>query len=64
MDSEILLTVDDVAELTQLARGTIYHLVSQQRIPFIRLSARCLRFRSSDIQQWISEKLVTPASAS
>jgi excisionase family DNA binding protein len=60
MEPETLLTVTDVAELTQLAVGTIYHLVSQKRIPFLRLSARCLRFRRSDILKWISEKLVVP----
>ena len=60
METEILLTVTDVAALLQLDVGTVYHLISEKRIPFIRLSARCVRFRRSDILKWISEKLVTP----
>jgi len=50
---KLLLTIREVAELTGLAVGSIYHLVSQQRIPFIRLSRRCIRFRRSDLEGWI-----------
>jgi excisionase family DNA binding protein len=50
-----LLTIGEVAKLTGLAVGTLYHLVSQRRIPFVRISARCIRFRLSSILQWWDE---------
>ncbi len=48
-----LLTINEVAELTGLAVGTLYHFVSQKRIPVVRLSKRCIRFRNSDLSDWI-----------
>ncbi len=42
---QILLNVREIANLLRLAPGTIYHMVSQKRIPgVVRLSRRCLRF--------------------
>jgi len=48
-----LLTINEVAELTGLAVGTLYHFVSQKRIPVVRLSKRCIRFRQTDLSDWI-----------
>jgi excisionase family DNA binding protein len=48
-----LLSVNEVAELTGLAVGTIYHFVSERRIPVVRLSSRCIRFRYADLMEWI-----------
>jgi excisionase family DNA binding protein len=48
-----LLTIAEVSELTGLAVGTLYHFVSQRRIPVVRLSKRCIRFRQSDLSEWI-----------
>ncbi len=53
-----LLNIDDVAKLTGLSVGTLYHWVSQRRIPFVRLSARRIMFRASDLEKWITEKVV------
>lgn len=55
-----LLTVTDVAELTGLAVGSVYHLISQRRIPVIRLSKRCVRFRHSDLQAWLDSMTDLP----
>ena len=55
-----LLTVQEVSEWTGLAVGTIYHLVSQKRIPVVRFSKRCIRFRHSDLMNWISSITETP----
>ena len=60
MEREELLTIEDVARITRLARGSLYHFVSERRIPFIRVSARCIRFRREDIEKWIADKLVQP----
>lgn len=59
--SDRLLTINEVAEMTGLAVGTIYHFVSEKRIPVIRLSRRCVRFRLSDLQAWF-DTMVDPAS--
>lgn len=52
-----LLDVNQVADLLRLSPGTVYHLVSQRRLPCVHLSARCLRFRRSDIDAWIAAKV-------
>ena len=49
-----LLTVHEVARILNLAVGSIYHLVSQGRIPHVHLSSRCLRFRRDSIRVWIN----------
>jgi len=51
-----LWNVREVAGFLGLAQGTVYHLVSQRRIPFTRLSSRCLKFRQSEILAWIEAK--------
>jgi excisionase family DNA binding protein len=53
--SDRLMKIDEVAQITGLAKGSIYHLVSQKRIPVVRLSKRCIRFRLSSLEQWFEE---------
>jgi excisionase family DNA binding protein len=60
---KLLLTVREVAALSGFSEGTLRHWISQRRIPVIRISARCVRFRLSDIEQWIAERIVNAASA-
>ena len=55
--NRLLIDIRELSELTGLSVGTLYHFVSQGRIPVIRLSARCIRFRVSDIEAWLDEKL-------
>jgi excisionase family DNA binding protein len=55
IDRDRLLTIAEVALLTGLTVGTLYHFVSQQRIPVVRISKRCIRFRQSHIYQWWEE---------
>lgn len=55
-----LLAIKEVAALTGLSVGTLYHFVSQGRIPLVRISRRCIRFRQSQIFEWW-EKLSQPA---
>ncbi len=57
---KLLLTAREVAERTRVSTGTLYHWVSQRRIPFVRLSRRCLRFREADIDRWITEMAQGP----
>lgn len=59
-DADKLLTIQEVAVMTGLAVGSLYHLVSQRKIPVVRLSKRCLRFRRSDLYRWFDEKSEYP----
>jgi excisionase family DNA binding protein len=48
-----LLTVAEAAQLLRMARGSVYHLVSQKRLPVVKISARCIRFSQRALLQWI-----------
>ena len=51
-----LLKITEAAQFLGVAPGSLYHMVSQRRVPCIRLSKRCLRFRRSDLEAWIATK--------
>jgi excisionase family DNA binding protein len=57
--SEKLMNVNEVAALLGLAPGTVYHLVSEKRLPCVRLSRRCLRFQPSAIEEYIRRRAQT-----
>jgi len=57
---KLLWTVQEAAEATGFSAGTLYHWISQKRIPFVRVSTRCVRLRPQDVQTWISKMVVTP----
>lgn len=54
-EDKLLLDIEEVAELTGLSVGTLYHWVSQRRIPVVRFSSRCIRFRRCDLDAWIQK---------
>jgi excisionase family DNA binding protein len=58
MSTESLLTVHDVAKLLGLSVGSVYHLISQKRVPVVKLSARCVRFKKADLDAWIAQMSV------
>lgn len=51
--SDPLLTVKDVARMLNVPFKRVYEL----GIPAVRLSARSLRWRLSDVQQWIERRI-------
>lgn len=53
-----LFTTETACDYLQIRRPTLYRLTSHKSIPFIRLSARKLLFRKSDLDDWLSEKRV------
>jgi len=57
-----LWDVRQVAEYLGMARLTIYHLLSQKRLPCVRISARCVRFDPKQIEEWVAERTERPAS--
>jgi excisionase family DNA binding protein len=50
-----LLTVRELAERLGISAGTAYHWLSQGRLPCVRLSSRCVRFRESDIEKMLEQ---------
>jgi excisionase family DNA binding protein len=50
-----LLTIRELAECLGISPGTAYHWLSQGRLPCIRFSSRCVRFRESEIQTMLEE---------
>lgn len=52
-DEDRLLTVVEAAHFLNIAPGSLYHLISQRRIPVIRLSSRCVRFSRAALVEWV-----------
>ena len=53
---ENLITVDDVAKMLNIKRLTVYGLVFKKQIPCVKLSGRALRFKESEISDWLNGK--------
>jgi excisionase family DNA binding protein len=51
-ENDHLLTVPEVADLLKISPGTVYHLISETRIPAIKISARCVRFSRIALLLW------------
>jgi excisionase family DNA binding protein len=60
---EKLLTVKEVAELLQIAPGSVYHWLSARRLTCVRLSARCVRFREKDLEALVEQLSVSSVTA-
>jgi len=63
MENKELLTIEEVAKFTGLSVGTLYHWVSEKRIPVVRFSPRCIRFRWCDLEAWLQTKTEFPNDA-
>jgi predicted DNA-binding transcriptional regulator AlpA len=50
---KLLIDIHELSELTGIAVGTLYHWVSERRVPCVRLSQRCLRFSPPAIREWL-----------
>jgi predicted DNA-binding transcriptional regulator AlpA len=54
-----LLKPEDVAEITGLSVETLAQWRSQKRGPkFVKISRNCVRYRQSDLDAWVSERIV------
>jgi excisionase family DNA binding protein len=54
-----LLTAKEVAEQTGLSVETLAQWRSQGRgIPYVKISRNCVRYRQSDLDGWLSERIV------
>ena len=54
-----LLTIHEAAALTGLSPHTLYKMVSQRRIPYIKLG-RAIRFHPKQLEAWIHQQTVMP----
>jgi predicted DNA-binding transcriptional regulator AlpA len=54
-----LLRAEDVAGITGLSTETLAQWRSQRRgIPFVKISRNCVRYRQSDLDRWLEERIV------
>ena len=54
-----LLSVKEVSAITGLAPDTIYKMISQRRIPFVKVG-RLVKFKQQAIDEWIEKQSVAP----
>jgi excisionase family DNA binding protein len=55
-----LLTPGEVAQITGLSIETLAQWRSQRRgIPFVKVSRNCVRYRQSDLDRWLEERIVS-----
>jgi len=54
-----LLNIREVAEYTGLSVHTLYTMVSQRRIPFVKVG-RLTKFDLRLLDEWIAKNTVTP----
>lgn len=55
------LTVKEAAELTRFSKGTIYNMVQERKIPFIKPEGKLL-FVYDDLVEWLTSKAKAPVS--
>lgn len=51
---KLLIGIRELSELTGFSVGTLYRWAAEARLPCLRLSARCLRFRIADVEAWLA----------
>ena len=54
-----LLNIEQVGQYLDLSVHTIYRMVSQRRIPFVKMG-RLTKFDRQEIDRWISQRSVKP----
>ena len=54
-----IMRIQEAAEYLSVSVGTLYHWVSEGRIPVVRISARCIRFRRADLDGWLESKMAS-----
>ena len=54
-----LLTIQQAATHTGLSVHTLYKMVSQRRIPYVKLGG-ALRFHPKQLEEWIHQQTVMP----
>jgi excisionase family DNA binding protein len=55
-----MMTYNEISKMLGITKGTLYSMVSRNRIPYTRLGARTVRFPEDKIQEWIKRGSVEP----
>lgn len=58
---EVLLTYPEATAFLGIPIGTLYNWVSQQKIPFVRIGPRSVRFRKNELVAWLEARANLPA---
>jgi len=53
--AEPLMTIKEVAKYLKMDEKYLYSLVARKAIPHYRVSSRTIRFRRSDIDEWMKK---------
>lgn len=56
---QVLLTERQAAEAANLSPRTLFNLRQSGDLPFVRVGAKCIRYRVSDIEALAAKFLVT-----
>jgi excisionase family DNA binding protein len=51
---KLLIDIHELSALIGISVGTLYHWVSEGRVPCVRFSQRCLRFSVPEIERWLA----------
>lgn len=51
-----LLTADDIAEQLGVSTKLVYKLVTGNKIPYVRVGQRNVRFRPESIERWLADQ--------
>ena len=54
-----LMTIQQVAEFLGLSKDTLYTMVNQRRIPYVKVG-RLLRFDRQKLEEWLSQNTIQP----
>jgi excisionase family DNA binding protein len=56
-----LLTATEVATMLRVSRRTVRHLTDANELPFVQVTRGIRRFRRSDVEVFLSERLSAQA---
>jgi excisionase family DNA binding protein len=55
---EELLTPEEVSKYLKIKLSTVFRYASEQVLPAYKMRGRLLRFKKSDIENWLEKQLV------
>jgi excisionase family DNA binding protein len=54
-DEKLLIDIKELSSLIGISVGTLYHWISEGRVPHVKLSQRCVRFSVPAVRTWLAE---------
>jgi excisionase family DNA binding protein len=53
---EPLISVDEVKEILGVKRAFVYQAIKTLGLPYYRINSRNIKFKNSEVKQWIQER--------